>query len=151
MASRLPEKAQRSANPASAQSSGGTSDSILQLLTQAGEPLSAYEVLHRLETAKGRKIAPPTVYRALESLIEQGMVARIESRSAYVACSHADHPHDCVFFVCDGCHGSTEIEDSGLQSLINKRAKALGFQVMHRVVELTGLCGRCQDGTPTGA
>ena len=118
---------------------------VLRILRQVRRPLSAYDLLHRLEDASERKIAPPTVYRALEALLGEGLVARIESRSAYVVCTHVGHTEDCVFFVCDRCHSSLEVEDRRLQVLISERAKSLGFQVKHRVVEMAGLCGRCQE------
>ena len=122
----------------------GTARLVLAILRRARQPLSAYDLLHGLEATAARKIAPPTVYRALDALLGQGLIARIESRSAYVVRAHVGHVEDCVFFVCDRCHASQEIEDRSLQVLISEQARALGFQVTHRVVEMAGLCGRCQ-------
>lgn len=121
---------------------------LLAVLRRARRPLSAYHLLHRLEVAGGRKVAPPTVYRALEALLSLGLIARIESRSAYVICAHVGRANECAFFLCDRCHSSMEIEDRNLQILISERAKSLGFEVQHRVVEMVGLCGRCQETEP---
>ena len=122
-----------------------TAQLALAILRRARRPLSAYDLLHRLEVTANRKIAPPTVYRALDTLLGRGVIARIESRSAYVVCVNVGHAEDCVFFLCDRCHAFQEIEDPNLKILISEQARALGFQVTHRVVEMGGLCGRCQE------
>ncbi len=123
---------------------------ILEMLWQVGRPLSAYDLLDRLEGVLDRKLAPPTVYRTLEFLLRHGLIARIESRGAYVPCAHPERPHGCIFFVCDRCNGSVEIEDPALERLIERDADRLGFRIARRVVELQGTCAHCAspDGVP---
>jgi Fur family zinc uptake transcriptional regulator len=116
---------------------------LLEVLLQAGHPLGAYDVKPLLETAMGRRLAPPTVYRALTFLLNQGLIARIESRSAFVPRIHPEDPHPCAFFVCAQCGDATEVENAALDSLIADDAASLGFHVDRTVVELEGTCVRC--------
>ncbi|HEX3948634.1 MAG TPA: Fur family transcriptional regulator [Steroidobacteraceae bacterium] len=118
---------------------------LLEALLHAAQPLGAYELLSRLETALGRKIAPPTVYRSLDFLMGQGLVSRIESMNAFVPCAHPEHPHVCVFFVCEHCGNSLEVENHALERLIARDASALDFEINRRVVELQGTCAQCRS------
>ncbi len=118
---------------------------VLKALWSASRPLGAYEMRDLISELFGREIAAPSVYRALDFLCELGVAARIESRNAYVACTHPEHDHTCVFLVCDGCGDTTEIENAAVEQLINQDAERLGFAVKHRVVELSGVCAPCQQ------
>jgi len=50
----------------------------LNPLVRLSKPVGAYEIMDHLAKLKGRTIAPPTVYRALDFLIENGLIHRIE-------------------------------------------------------------------------
>jgi Fur family transcriptional regulator, zinc uptake regulator len=116
---------------------------VLEALWQAGQPLTAYELMPRLEAALERRLAPPTIYRSLDFLMDQRLVSRIESRNAFVPCAHPEHPHICVFFVCDRCSTSVEVENTAIEHLLADDAASLGFEIHRRVVELQGLCAQC--------
>ena len=116
---------------------------VLEALWQAGQPLSAYELMPRLEASLERRLTPPTVYRSLDFLIDQRLVSRIESRNAFVPCAHPEHAHACVFLVCDRCSTSVEIENREVEHLLAEAAESLGFAIHKRVVELQGLCAQC--------
>ena len=118
---------------------------LKELMSAQARPVGAYEMRDLISDAFGREVAAPSIYRTLDFLCEIGVAARIESRKAYVACTHPDHKHACVFLVCDGCGGATEIENAAVEQLIDKDAKRLGFAVKHRVVELSGTCGPCRQ------
>jgi Fur family transcriptional regulator, zinc uptake regulator len=128
---------------------------VLGVLWQGGRPLGAYELLSRVESKLGRKLAPATVYRVLEFLLKHRLIARIESRNAYVACAHPERPHGCVFFICDQCNTSIEVENPELEALMDRNAQSLGFRVARRVVEFKGTCAACcpasADAAPQGA
>ncbi|WEX85742.1 transcriptional repressor [Sinorhizobium garamanticum] len=125
---------------------------VMETLIKAGQPLGAYELMGALQDSLGRRLAPPTVYRALEFLQEQHFVSRIESRNAFVPCAHPDHPHACVFFICDNCGASEEVEDRTIERAVARDAASLGFRVARRVVELQGTCATClATGTPTAS
>jgi len=115
----------------------------LAALRQTLRPLSAYELMERLERSLARRIAPPTVYRALNFLCRTGLAARIESRNAFVARKMPSASSGGVFFIC-GCCGSTqEVGIPDLDTLLDDRAAALGVRVERRIMELEVLCADC--------
>ena len=116
---------------------------ILELLWESGRPTGAYELVEALTIRDCRPVAPPTIYRALEFLIAQGLVSRIESRNAYVACAHPERRQDSVFFICSNCGASVEVEDQRLEGLITEDAALIGFQARRRVIEIEGICTHC--------
>jgi len=116
---------------------------VLELVWASHQPLGAYEVLDRL-AGDGRKPAPPTVYRALEFLLEQGLVHRIASRNAFVGCSGPAAPHVGYFLICRGCGNAEEVASPLLGSGLQAMAAAHGFAVEEQTVELSGLCQECQ-------
>ena len=89
---------------------------ILELLWANGRPTGAYELIEAIELRDSRRVGPPTVYRALEFLMAQGLVSRIESLNAYVPCVHPEREHDCLFFICSGCRISVELEDPRIEA-----------------------------------
>ena len=92
---------------------------------------------------RSRPVAPPTVYRALEFLMAQGFVSRIESRNAYVPRAHPERRHDCLFFICGDCGAAVELEDPRVGPRLAEDAADLGLRVTRRVVEVQGICASC--------
>jgi len=121
---------------------------VLRAILTAEAPLTAYDILDRLRTSRGRA-TPPTVYRALSFLVEQGLVHRLERRGAYVACDdHADHAHGhhAQFLICRSCGAVRELEDGGVDQALVAAAAKLGFKVEATTVELEGVCSKCVTG-----
>ncbi len=123
------------------------SKKVLELLSKHEKPMSAYEILDKLRKF-GIK-APPTVYRALETLIERGMVHRIESLNAFIAChdeedTDHEHNHAAQFAVCRSCGDVKEIHDHKLNDLIRELAKKLKFHIEREMLELQGQCQNCE-------
>ncbi len=116
---------------------------ILELLWVRGEPTSAYQLIEAVRLKDSRPIGPPTVYRALHFLMEQGLVSRIESLNAYVPCIHPERDHDCLFFICRACGTSVELEDPRIAGLLAEDAAVLGFVAKRRTVEVEGTCAEC--------
>ena len=123
---------------------------VLELIAQAGKPIKAYDLLERVrenKSAEGRGVgadAPPTVYRALDFLMANGFVHKLESVNAFVACHHPNSAqHSVPFLICDRCHSAVELEDLEVVSQLDARAKALGFQPQAQTLEVHGLCARC--------
>ncbi|WP_282611365.1 Fur family transcriptional regulator [Pelagibius sp. Alg239-R121] len=116
---------------------------ILELLWESGRPTGAYELIEALKHEEARPIGPPTVYRALEFLMSQGLVSKIESRNAYVACAHPERRRDCLFFICSNCGASAELEDLRVEELLAEDAAVLGYHVARCVVEVEGTCVAC--------
>ena len=115
---------------------------VLQLLCVSDKPLSAYELLDRMRGVV-KNPAPPTVYRALDFLLEQGLVHKLESLHAYVGCAHPDHPHASQFLICDDCGEVAEVEDASVAKSLKAAGKAIGFRTKRPVVEVLGTCAQC--------
>jgi len=122
------------------------SKKVLETLHKSVKPLTAYELLDKLHKF-GIK-APPTIYRALETLVERGLVHRIETLNAFVAChSHEEEEkHGAQFAVCRSCGAVAEIHDLPLTNAIRAIGKALKFTIEREMLELTGLCSACAGG-----
>ena len=114
------------------------------LLGQAA-PLSAYDILARLENRLSKKLAPPTVYRALEFLLAQGLIHRLETNNAYLVCDHPGRHHESVYLVCTACGVTLEVDDPAVAELIEAKAAHHGFAPSKQVIEVQGLCKSCSD------
>jgi len=117
---------------------------VLELVWQSARPLGAYDILAVLSEADHRRAAPPTVYRALGFLLDNGLVHRIASLNAFIGCSHPAHRHPGQFFICRHCHRVTELEQSSIHQAIDSAAQQAGFQVEQQMVEISGLCADCR-------
>ncbi len=116
---------------------------VLEILLASHQPLGAYDILAELNRVdSAERIAPAIVYRALEFLMAEGLIHRIESRNAFISCIHPGHHSAAQFLICRDCEQVAEFEniDPGLLSA----ADNLGFAVDHSVVEITGVCAECQ-------
>lgn len=117
---------------------------VLNLVWTSHKPRGAYDILEDLAQAEGKRVAPLTVYRALDFLVEQGLVHRIESLNAYVGCSDPGEHHSGQFLVCDRCGTATELNDARIARALAEGARAQGFQVKRQTVEILGTCPACQ-------
>jgi len=122
---------------------------VFGALTSAACPLSAYTILDELRDQGFR--APLQVYRALEKLLEFGIVHRLETQNAFVACKHPscdthEQSHDAVaFMICETCGTVAEIADEALASQLQGLAGTANFALDQSVVELRGKCVGCWD------
>ncbi len=117
---------------------------VLEALLSSHRPLGAYEIIEELAKVAPRP-APITVYRALEFLIANGLVHRIESRNAFLACAH-DHEQTALvaFLICESCGAVGEVPAAPIAESLKSAAAASGFLPKMSVVEITGLCAHCQ-------
>ncbi len=117
---------------------------VLNTLTSAPKPLTAYSLLDRLKE-HGFK-APPQIYRALEKLLAVGLIHKLESINSFVACQHSDCAHQIAgFAICDECDQVSEIIDDDLESQIRSVAKTAGLVPKKSTMEIHGLCSSCAD------
>lgn len=116
---------------------------VMGALETADGPLSAYSILDRLREHGFR--APLQVYRALDKLVEAGMVHRLESLNAFVACSHpgCETHETTAFMICDTCGGVGEITDTALAERLKTLALAAEFVLRKSTIELRGICRQC--------
>ena len=118
---------------------------VLELVWQSHKPLGAYDILAVLSEQDGRRAAPPTVYRALDFLLENGLVHRIASLNAFIGCSHPEHTHQGQFLICRLCHIAIELEQASISDAIVGSARHVGFTVENQTVEVVGVCSNCKD------
>ena len=113
-------------------------------LSHAKGPLSAYSILDQLRDDGFR--APLQVYRALDKLIDLGLIHRLESLNSFVACRHpeCEERESMVFAICEVCGKVSEVADDTLEKRLNRLASRDGFTVKTCTIELRGLCQACQ-------
>ena len=118
---------------------------VLELILLAEQPVRAYALLARLEQERG-KLGPPTVYRALDFLLAQKLIHKVETSNAFVACSDVEHSHMSQFVICEDCGATEEIRDDGIVESLRRLGEGRGYAVGRQVVEARGLCPSCRSG-----
>ena len=115
---------------------------VLALLLESGEPVKAYDLIARFGE-DGQAAKPPTVYRALEFLERLGMVHRIASISAYVACTSGSIDHAAAFLICDCCGATSEVS-APVAGDLGRAAEAAGYAIVRTTIEAHGRCPACR-------
>ena len=123
-------------------------DKVLGVLLKSKGALSAYDVLGELRQVNP-KVAPPTVYRALSALADKGLVHRLESMNAYVACRKKQHHQSPVLSVCDDCGLVEETTAPQIHEALSAMAGKSGFALTRQVIELHGRCVACRAEVTT--
>lgn len=127
---------------------------VLGLVLESPQPIGAYALLDRLKESR-TGAAPPTVYRALEFLLEHGFVHKVERLNAFVGCRSAtaghehhdhDHAHTVQFLICGRCGHVEELEDASVRAALAKAAARAGFTPGRMTVEVEGTCRDCARG-----
>ena len=117
---------------------------ILDILAEEGRPLGAYEMIERVAQVTGKRPAPITIYRALDFLLENGLVHRLASCNAYLACRHGHAAEAAiVFLICENCGEVVEATSDSLQEGLASLATQASFAPRAQVMEIAGLCRIC--------
>jgi Fur family zinc uptake transcriptional regulator len=118
---------------------------VLEVLLESHKPLGAYEIMERA-AAIGTRPAPITIYRALDFLRDNGLVHRIESHNAFVACV-GDHASGelVVFLICEHCGAVGEAASAAVTDQLKAAARAAGFTPKAPVIEIGGVCAHCRQ------
>lgn len=116
---------------------------IFEEIAASHQAIGAYEVLERI-AAKGHRLAPISVYRAIDALLEAGVIHRLESRNAFFAC-HAAHEagHGQIVLTCERCTAVAEVAAAPIMDDIAAAAGTAGFKVRRTIIEVAGLCANC--------
>ena len=115
---------------------------VLEVLLESHKPLGAYEIMDR-SSVRGGRPAPITIYRALDFLRDNGLVHRIESRNAFLACIGDHGEAATVFLICERCGAVGEASSASVAETLQAAARAVGFTPKARVIEITGVCAHC--------
>ena len=125
---------------------------VLEALLASHKPLGAYEIIEYLaqhssaeQNRQPNRPAPITIYRALDFLRDNGLVHRIESRNAFVACAHNHADNDLVvFLICETCGAVGEAPGGGAAEALKSSARAAGFSPKSPLIEIAGICSHCR-------
>lgn len=121
---------------------------VLGLVLASARPAGAYDLLDKLRVHH-KGAAPPTIYRALDFLLEQGLIHKVERLSAYIGCVHgieadeAGHHHAVQFLICTECGQVQELSDTGIGKSLVRAAATSGFTMQASTVEADGVCADC--------
>lgn len=117
---------------------------VLEEIAGSHHAIGAYDVLERL-SRKGSRLAPISVYRAIDALLSAGVIHRLESRNAFFAC-HATHTadRDQIVLACERCGRVAEVPGKPVFDAISSIAKEAAFKPVHTVAEVSGVCDDCQ-------
>ena len=120
-----------------------TREAVLRLLWQSHQPLGAYQLQDQLATLLDKPIAPPTVYRAIEFLLQLGLIHRIASLNAYIGCPFPNSDHSNLFMICNNCGSAAEVAHASINELLQMATDKANFTLQSQTLELFGLCPQC--------
>jgi Fur family transcriptional regulator, zinc uptake regulator len=123
---------------------------VLEILLQENRAMGAYELREELEAASGRRIQPPTIYRALYFLVRQRLVARLASRNAFVVMGPRLSQKG-IFLTCENCGSSFKADNFLFEKLVQQNASDPSFRISLQGIELIGTCARCLAGAKRAA
>lgn len=115
---------------------------VLEILLEQHRAMGAYDILAIL-ASEGMGSQPPVVYRALDFLVTNGFVHKIEKMNAYLACTHPGEDHSPIFMICRACE--TVAESSMPMADLRRAADSVDFLIETTVLEIEGLCPACRE------
>ena len=118
-------------------------EAVFAELARHERPVSAYDIADNLSAARGKRVAPNSVYRILDVFVANNLALRVESANAYLANTHPGCAHDCIFLVCDECGEAAHIDDEDVSRAVRAIAAARDFKAERAVLEIRGLCKSC--------
>lgn len=117
---------------------------VLEILAAEGRPLGAYDLIEKVAQISSKRPAPISIYRALDFLLENGLVHRLASRNAYLACCHGHALREpVVFLICDTCGEVVEATSEPLRRDLAELADRAEFAPRVPVMEIAGSCRLC--------
>lgn len=115
---------------------------VLELIWGSHKAIKAYDLLDQLRPTNDAA-KPATVYRALDFLLEQGLIHRVESLNAFVGCHRSGAQHDQLLLICSACHEVEELGGQGVLTALNDELRRVGFKAQRKTLEIQGLCKNC--------
>ena len=116
---------------------------VFRLIWLSHIPAKAYDILENLK-GKEWSAKPPTVYRALDFLLETGLVHKLDSINAYIGCSHPREHDGCYFLICTDCNEAKECCSPELTDAIELAWSKNSFRPKKVTLEVLGQCGECE-------
>lgn len=119
---------------------------VFEILASEPSAIGAYDLLDKLKNVVPNA-KPPTIYRALDFLQEQGFVHKISSSNSYVLCTDFNHQHPVQMLICEVCGSVEEIQSDGVYEELYRQAESRGFKVVKQSIEAHGKCRKCLTET----
>lgn len=118
-------------------------EAVFAELARHERPVSAYDIADNLSSARGKRVAPNSIYRILDLFVANSLAMRVESSNAYLANCHPGEEHDCIFLVCDECGEAAHVDDEDVSRTVRALAERRKFRAERPVLEIRGLCDAC--------
>ena len=118
---------------------------VFEIIVKKNKPIKAYEILDEIRNISGKPSHPPTVYRAIDFLIENGFVHKLNSINSFVGCFHPKAHEECYFLICKKCNLYQECCDDSLKDRISKTAEHKNFLISNTTLEIEGHCLDCSQ------
>jgi len=115
---------------------------VLELIWKSHKPIKAYDLLAQLSSEDFIE-KPPTVYRALDFLMDNNLIHRIESQNAFIGCNTNHANMDSKFLICDQCNEVEELSEPRIHKALNEVSKKQGFKPELINIEIHGTCAQC--------
>ena len=108
--------------------------------------IGAYDILEKL-AEKGTRLAPISVYRSIDALMEAGVIHRLESKNAFFACRRHEHGKKGrpIFMSCEQCGSVVEVPAQGIFDEVKALADSVDFTPKVKFIEVSGVCASCRD------
>ena len=116
---------------------------VFEIIVKNNKPIKAYEILDKISNINNKPSHPPTVYRAIDFLIENGFVHKLNSINSFVGCFHPKAHKECYFLICKKCNVYQECCDDSLKDRISKTAIHNNFVISNTTLEIEGHCLGC--------
>ena len=122
---------------------------VLELIWRNHHPVKAYDIIEKFKPSERTQGAakPTTIYRALEFLLEKGLIHRVESLNAFIGCNNPLHVHELVLLICKKCENVQERTAEGVMESIKTELKNANFIAHRKTIEIHGLCEHCQSSS----
>ncbi len=117
---------------------------VLELVWESHRPAKAYDLLEKIRPFEFAA-KPATVYRALEFLIEHGLIHRVESLNAFIGCTCSERQHEQLLLICVHCHEVEERPGVAVMQAVARELEQAGFTIHRKAIEVHGLCAHCAE------
>jgi Fur family zinc uptake transcriptional regulator len=116
---------------------------VLELIWQSHRAVKAYDLLDQMKPIQ-QSAKPATIYRALDFLLEQGFIHRVESLNAFIGCGCSDKQHEQLLLICGNCNEVEERPGEFVMAAVAQEVKQAGFTVHRKAIEIQGICHHCK-------
>jgi Fur family transcriptional regulator, zinc uptake regulator len=115
---------------------------VLELIWESHRAVKAYDLLDQMKPLQ-QSAKPATVYRALDFLLEQGLIHRIESLNAFIGCNCSERQHELLLLICVQCQEVEERPGLMVMEALEREIEQANFTVHSKALEIQGVCYHC--------